>query len=97
MLFERGRKRVENTKRVGLVADFPTEKAAWMEIGKLGLEKYMDSSISAVPTFKRIAEHWRRHELRKEGIIGKKAVETVNCSEHNLDNYVLPRWGGCLA
>lgn len=48
-------KRVENSKRVGLVADLPTEKAAWMEIGRLGLEKYMDSSISAAPTFKRIA------------------------------------------
>jgi integrase len=90
-------KRVENSKRVGLVADFPTEKAAWMEIGKLGLEKYMDSSISAAPTFKRIAEHWRRHELRREGIIGRKADETADRDEHNLDRFILPRWGECPA
>jgi hypothetical protein len=75
-------KRVENSKRVGLVADFPTEKAAWMEIGKLGLEAYMDNSISAASTFKRIAEHWRRHELRREGIIGRKADETADRDEH---------------
>ena len=57
----------------------------------------MDNPVGPEPTFKEIAEHWRLRELRKEGIIGKKAVETVNCSEHNLDSYVLPRWGGCLA
>ena len=90
-------KRVENCKPVGLVVDFPDEKAAWVEVGKLGLEKHLDNPAGPEPTFKEIAEHWRLHELRKEGIIGKKAVETVNCSEHNLDKYVLPRWGGCLA
>src|SRR5439155_11318409 len=88
---------VENCKPVGLVVDFPDEKAAWVEVGKLGLEKHLDNPAGPEPTFKEIAEHWRLHELRKEGIIGKKAVETVNCSEHNLDKYVLPRWGGCLA
>lgn len=36
-------------------------------------------------------------ELRKEGEIGKKAPETVDRDEHNLDDYVLPRWGGYLA
>jgi integrase len=90
-------KRVENSKRIGLVADFPTEKAAWMEVGKLGLEKYLDCSIIADPTFKRIAEHWRRYELRKEGIIGRKADETADRDEHNLDRFILPRWGECLA
>ena len=90
-------KRVENCKPVGLVADFPDEKAAWVEVGKLGLEKHLDNPVGPEPTFKEIAEHWRLHELRKEGIIGKKAVETVKCSEHNLDRYILPRWGGCVA
>jgi len=90
-------KRVENCKPVGLVAAFPGEKAAWVEVGKLGLEKHLDNPVGPEPTFKEIAEHWRLHELRREGIIGKKAVETVKCSEHNLDKYVLPRWGGCVA
>jgi hypothetical protein len=90
-------KRVENSKRVGLVADFPTETAAWMEAGRLGLHKYMDGSICNEPTFKQIAEHWRLHELRKEGIIGRKAEETADRDEHNLDRFILPRWGECLA
>ena len=90
-------KRVENSKPVGLVADFPDEKAAWVEVGKLGLQKYLDNPISCEPKFKDIAEHWRLWELRKEGIIGKKAHETADRDEHNLDGYVLPRWGDCLA
>lgn len=89
--------RVENSKPVGLVADFPDEKAAWVEVGKLGLQKYLDNPISSEPKFKDIAEHWRLWELRKEGIIGKKADETADRDEHNLDGYVLPRWGDCLA
>lgn len=90
-------KRVENSKRVGLVADFPAETAAWMEVGRLGLQKYMDGSIRNEPTFKQIAEHWRLHELRREGIIGRKAEETADRDEHNLDRFILPRWGEWLA
>lgn len=90
-------KRVENSKTIGFVADFPNDKAAWMEVGRLGLEKHLDNPIGAQPTVREIAEHWRLHELRKEGIIGRKAVETAERDEHNLDNYVLPRWGDCVA
>ncbi len=90
-------KRVENSKPVGLVADFPDEKAAWVEVGKLGLEKYLDNPLGSEPKLRDIAEHWRLWELRKEGIIGKKAHETADRDEHNLDGYVLPRWGDCLA
>jgi integrase len=84
-------KRVENSKRVGLVVDFPTQSAAWMEVGRLGLQKHMDGSTDE-PTFKQIAEHWRMHELRKEGIIGRKADETADRDEHNLDTFIIPRW-----
>jgi integrase len=91
-------KRVENSKTVGLVADFPNEKAAWMEVGRLGLERYLDNPIGPVPTVREIAEHWRLHGLRrKDGIIGKKADETADRDEHNLDEYVLPRWGDSVA
>jgi hypothetical protein len=37
------------------------------------------------------------HELRKEGIIGRKADETAERDEHNLDKFILPRWGERLA
>jgi len=45
------------------------------------------------PTFKQIAEHWRMHELRKEGIIGRKAHETAERDEHNLDKFQFFRAG----
>ena len=86
-------KRVENSQRVGLLADFPTERSAWMEVGRLGLEKYVDGELGKDPMFGQIAEHWRLWQLRKEGIIGRKADETAKRDEHNLDRYVLPRWG----
>lgn len=90
-------KRVENSQRVGCLADFPTERSAWMEVARLGLEKYIDCPIGLEPTFQQLAEDWRLRELRKEGIIGKKAGETADRDEHNLDQYVIPRWGRCLA
>ncbi len=90
-------KRVENSKTVGLVANFPNEKAAWMEVGRLGLEKHLDNTIGPEPKVREIAEHWRLHEMRKEGIIGKKAGETADRDEHNLDTYVLPRWADQVA
>lgn len=90
-------KRVENSKRIGLVDDFPSQRVAWMEVAKLGLEKYMDSAIGPDPSFRQIAEDWRLRELRKEGIIGRKADETADRDEHNLDCFILPRWGESLA
>jgi integrase len=90
-------KRVENSKLIGPVENFPNKQTAWREVGKLGLEKYLDNPIGPEPKFKDIAEHWRLWELRKEGVIGKKGYETANRDEYNLDRYVLPRWGNCLA
>jgi integrase len=59
----------------------------------LGLSKYLDNSIGSEPAFKELAEHWRVKELRKSGVIGKKATESADRDEHNLDRYVIPRWG----
>ncbi|SRR5260370_28025988 len=83
--------RQSDGKRLGLVSDFPTQTAAWIEVGRLGLQKHLDGS-PVEPKFKQIAEHWRMHELRKEGIIGRKAEETADRDEHNLDTFILPRW-----
>jgi hypothetical protein len=32
-------KRVENSKRIGLVAGSPSERAAWMEVARLGFDR----------------------------------------------------------
>lgn len=89
-------KRVERSQRVGLVRDFPTKRKAVVEVERRGLTKVIDNSISVNPTFGEIADHWRRHELRKQGQIGRKAGETADRDEHNLDDYAIPRWGTTL-
>lgn len=86
--------RVENTKVIGLVKDIGTsERAAWREVGRLGLDNNIDQSNGCKPTFRELAEHFRQHELKKESGIGVKAEETVVITELLLDNWVLPRWG----
>lgn len=84
-------KRVERAARVGLVSEL-SEEQAWDQIEKLGLQRLIDNSFPINPKFQDIAEHWRKHELRKPGQIGRKASETADRDEHNLDDHVLPRW-----
>jgi len=87
-------KTVENTKLIGLVKDIgASEAAAWKEVGRLGLDKNVDQSHGYKPTFLELAEHFRKHELKKERGIGVKAEETVVIAELLLDKWVLPRWG----
>lgn len=86
-------KRVENTRIIGLVKDIgPSEVDAWREVGRLGLDNNSQASGSK-PTFRQLAEHYRRHELKKERGIGVRAAETVMTKELLLDNWILPRWG----
>jgi integrase len=90
--------RVENTKVIGLVKEIgKSEKAAWEEVGRLGLDNNLDQSLGDTPTFRELAEHFRLHELRRDGIIGHKSEETVWRDEHNLDGYAIPRWGDEIA
>ena len=87
-------KTVENTKVIGLVKDIgSSEAAAWREVGRLGLDNNIDRSNGRKPSFRELAEHFRRNELRKQSGIGLKAGETVSTSELLLDNWILPRWG----
>jgi hypothetical protein len=81
---------VEHHKVVGLLRNFPSKKAQWKEVEKLGYSTLLDKPIGATPTFRELAEHWRLHELKKTSGIGKKAGETIIISESNLDNWVLP-------
>ena len=86
-------KTVENHKVVGLLRDFPNEKAQWKEVERRGFSTLLSKQLGATPTFRELAEHWRKHELKKASGIGKKAGETVDVSELNLDKWVLPKWG----
>jgi hypothetical protein len=89
-------KRVENSQRVGPVKDLPSEAEAWEKVGQRGLRKYTRTRFGPKSAFREIADDWRVRELRKEGIIGRKAKETADRDEHYLDRFILPRWGDCL-
>lgn len=86
-------KKVENSKVVGLLKDFPSTKAQWKEVERLGYSQLLDKPIGATPTFRELAEHWQLHELKKTSGIGSRAGETVEIVELNLNNWVLPKWG----
>ena len=86
-------KKVENSKVVGLLKDFPSTKAQWKEVEQARISQLLDKPIGATPTFRELAEHWRLHELKKASGIGSRAGETVEIVELNLNNWVLPKWG----
>jgi integrase len=86
-------KRVEHSQRVGLVKDYPTEIKALVEVDKRDYTKLLDKEMPINLTFGDIAEHWRKYELTKSGSIGRRASETIEVNESNLDLYVLPKWG----
>jgi hypothetical protein len=70
--------RVENTRVIGLVKDIGVSvAAAWREVGRLGLDHHLESTLGSKPTFGELAEHFREHELKKTSGIAVKAHETV--------------------
>lgn len=87
-------KRVEHPVRLGVVADIPNEAAAWREVGRLNLiEKYIANPISGHPTFGWLANHYIRDGLPFNKRNGKrKAKGTIYNYQHDLDEFILPRW-----
>jgi hypothetical protein len=73
---------------------FP-EADAWREVGRLGLDINNESENGTL-TFKMLAEHFRKAELKKSAGIGARANETIAINELLLDNWILPRWGSML-
>jgi len=88
-------KQVEHTKPIGLVKDIgKSEAGAWREVGRLGLD--INNDVNETLTFKMLAEHFRKAELKKSSGIGARAGETITINELLLDNWILPRWGNML-
>src|SRR5947208_11878317 len=65
--------RVENSKPVGLVADFQEEKGGGGEGGRLGLEKHLNNRVGRKRRFREFEEHCQFNELRRKAIIAKRA------------------------
>jgi integrase len=86
-------KLVENGKFVGYISKFPTEADAWMEVGRLGLDRLIDKPEQDKLKFGELAKMYRvSGAIQRKGLTGKKASGTTYTISHNLDAYCLPRW-----
>lgn len=87
-------KMVENTIRLGLVAEIGDENAAWRRVGELRLiEKYVANPTNGQPTFGWLANHYIKHGLPFNKRNGhRKSKGTIYCYQHALNDFILPRW-----
>ncbi len=91
-------RRVEQSRVVGRIAEIGrSEKAAWAEVERLGFDKLIEAPIKGQVTFKDLADHFIAHELRRDGIIRRKAEETIDRDEHNINRWLVPSWGSRIA
>lgn len=79
-------KRVENTKRIGLVKELRTETDAWKKIDEMGLraEVNKDADVDRL-TFGVLALRYLDAEFRNEGIV------------HVVKKSLIPKWGNVPA
>jgi integrase len=91
---------VENTVRLGLVADIgDDETSAWRKVGELGLvEKYINNPLFGKPTFGELCAAYARDGLpfrKKDG--RRKAKGTIETYEYHIHNHILHRWKDVVA
>ena len=72
-------RRVENTLPIGLVRDFPSEKAAWREVDTLGLLVRINSDAPAPGRirFDALAEHYLRADFGQDAVRPKTEGTTA--------------------
>lgn len=75
-------KRVENTRTIGLVSKFPKESDVWLEI-----QRSHQAGTSGRLKVSALADAYRKTELPL------KSRSTQDLHQHELDRYILPRWG----
>jgi integrase len=89
--------RKENTLPVGLLKDFPTEKAAWREVDRLGLLIRINSEEPATRIrFNVLAEYYLKADFGEDAM-RPKSVNTIPIVEHYVRDYLIARWGNELA
>ena len=91
-------RRVENTLPVGLVRDFPSEKAAWREVDRLGLLVRVNSDAPAPGRihFAALAEHYLRADFGQDAV-RPKSENTALTVQHIVRDYLIPRFGTQIA
>jgi integrase len=93
-------KRTERMIPVGLVKDFPTEREAWMEVGRRQLWAAINEPDAKIgePTFGALAHHYLKNELDPNAnTVDPKAHTTRTIYNLIIGNYLLPRWGKEIA
>jgi len=90
-------KRKENTLQVGHLRDFPTEKAAWREVDRLGLLIRINCEESATRIcFNVLAEYYLKADFGDDAM-RPKSVNTIPIVEHYVRDYLIARWGNEFA
>jgi len=91
-----GRK-VEHTLPVGLVRDFPSEKAAWREVDRLRLPVRINAAPTLFRTrFDQLAEHYLRADFGEDAIRPKSEGTALNM-QHIVRDFLIPRFGREIA
>src|ERR1700749_4888687 len=84
--------RKENTSPVGLLRDFPTEKAAWREVDRLGLLVRINSEESGTRIrFDALAEYYLKADFGDDAV-RPKSVNTIPLVENSVRDYLIARW-----
>lgn len=83
------RKKAEQTCVIGLVAHFPRERDAWLEVDRRHLkpQPYQSAIRSGRLTFGDFAVSYLNNGVKK------LAVTTQYTVKYSFDNYLIPRWG----
>lgn len=90
-------RRVENTLPVGLVRDFPNEKAAWREVDKRGLlVRVNEPPAHQRIRFNQLAEHFLRADVGADALRPKSENTVLNLN-HLVRDYLVPRFGPEIA
>ena len=91
-------RRVENGMPVGPVRDFPSEKAAWREVDRLGLLIRINSDAPAPGRirFNALCEHYLKADFGADAVRPKSA-NTIPIVEHYVRDYLSARWGTEIA
>jgi integrase len=85
--------RKERFHKLGLASQFPDEASRWTEVGRLGLAKIIDKSISAITFGQLVSRYISSGAIGQKTLAKKKANGTVYVIRHNLEEYCVPRWG----
>jgi len=90
-------RRVEHKVPVGLVRDFPSRSAVWMEVERQHLNVNTPDFRGTVK-FSDLAEHYIVHELGDQSDeVNPKSPSTIGAYRRILHNRLIPRWGKRVA